>query len=97
MTNMDTDKLPAIVKQFKDGESDVLVYNGLLYRPKDQEIIELCQDKDRNKNVTVILVTEGGDPDVAYRISRCLQDRYERFTCIVAGYCKSAGSPLSLH
>lgn len=93
---MDADKLAAIVKQFQDAGSDVLLYNGPLRRPKDQAVIELCQDKKRNKNVTMILVTEGGDPDVAYRISRCLQDQYDRFTCIVAGYCKSAGSLLAV-
>jgi len=79
-----------------DADSDVLVYNGVLYRPKDQEVIELCEGGDRKRNITLLLVTEGGDPDVAYRISRYLQDQYERFTCIVSGYCKSAGSLLAV-
>jgi hypothetical protein len=37
-------------------------------------------------------VTEGGDADAAYRIARSFQDHYERFICIVPGYCKSAGT-----
>ncbi|MGB8097085.1 MAG: hypothetical protein WCF17_08015, partial [Terracidiphilus sp.] len=40
----------------------------------------------------LILVTEGGDPDAAYRIARCFQSCYEKFTCVVSGYCKSAGT-----
>ena len=94
---MDIDKLlPEIASRFNDADNELLIYNGVIYRPKDQEIIELCESKDRKENVTVLLVTEGGDADAAYRISRCLQDRYERFTCIVSGYCKSAGTLLAV-
>lgn len=93
---MSIDKLPGIASRFNDADNELLIYNGAIYRPKDQEIIELCENKDRKENITVLLVTEGGDPDAAYRISRCLQDRYEQFTCIVSGYCKSAGTLLAV-
>ena len=46
----------------------------------------------RRKNVLLMLVTEGGDADPAYRIARCLQDKYDRFSLYVSGYCKSAGT-----
>jgi hypothetical protein len=43
-----------------------------------------------------VLVSEGGDADAAYRISRCLQDHYDRFFCIVSGWCKSAGTLIAV-
>ena len=43
-----------------------------------------------------ILVTEGGDADACYRIAKCLQESYESFTCVVGGYCKSAGTLMAL-
>ncbi len=42
------------------------------------------------------MVTEGGDADPAYRIARCLQDHYDRFSLFVSGYCKSAGTLVAL-
>lgn len=44
----------------------------------------------------MILVTGGGDPDAAYRIARCLQNHYTKFTVCVSGICKSAGTLLLL-
>ena len=43
-------------------------------------------------------VTEGGDPDAAYRISRCFQFAYPdgKFFCFISGFCKSAGTLLAL-
>ncbi len=43
-----------------------------------------------------MLVTEGGDPDAAYRMSRSLQEHYERFFCVVVGWCKSAGTLITI-
>ncbi len=36
------------------------------------------------------------DADVAYRIARCLQHRYERITAVISGQCKSAGTLLAI-
>ena len=44
----------------------------------------------------LMMVTTGGDPDAAYRIARCLQDKYEKFVFYVSGYCKSAGTIVAL-
>ena len=58
----------------------------------DDAIIQQCSGLARRKNVILLLVTEGGDPDAAFRISRCFQNMYEKFICIVPSYCKSAGT-----
>lgn len=33
--------------------------------------------KKLKKNILLILTTKGGDPDAAYRFSRCLQEAYK--------------------
>ena len=77
-------------------DADVILYNGGIDRWTDRTFIDLCRKRKRRTNVLLILITEGGDPDVAYRISRLLQHVYTRFYCFVSGYCKSAGTLLVL-
>ncbi|MBI4321180.1 MAG: SppA protein [Chloroflexi bacterium] len=77
-------------------EADVLLYNGIIARPYDQEFIELVRKQKAHANVILMLVTEGGDPDAAYRMARALQRDYEKFICYVSGYCKSAGTLLAI-
>jgi membrane-bound ClpP family serine protease len=77
-------------------DTDVILINGTIYRPLDKEVISLCQGRTRRTNVMLILVTEGGDADAAFRIARCLQTSYKRFTLFVTGYCKSAGTLIAL-
>lgn len=55
-------------------------------------MIDLVHRRRRRTGIILVPVTSGGDADAAYRIARCLQDNYERFTVIVSGYCKSAGT-----
>ena len=38
------------------------------------------------------LVTYGGDPHAAFKITRYIQDNYDHFTLFVPGFCKSAGT-----
>lgn len=76
----------------EEGDSDVFLYNSPIGRPFDEEVIASCCSRKRRKNVVVLLITEGGDADAAYRIARAFQDHYEKFTCVVSGYCKSAGT-----
>jgi Serine dehydrogenase proteinase len=73
-------------------DSDVFLYNSDIYRPNDDEVISGCAERNRRPKVVVVLVSEGGDPDAAYRIARCFQTHYEKFTCLIVGYCKSAGA-----
>lgn len=77
-------------------DSDVLLLNGPMTRPLDVRVIDLCASRRRRSHVLLVLVTEGGDADPAYRIARCLQDHYDRFSLFVSGYCKSAGTLVAL-
>ena len=73
-------------------DADVVFFNGSLHRDVDRRLIELCARRRRRKNVFLMLVTHGGDPNVAFRIARCLQVQYSKFTLFVSGLCKSAGT-----
>ena len=74
------------------GNCDVLLFNGPILRPHDVTVAQLCAGRRCRANVLLILVTTGGDAEPAYRIARCLQDAYDRFSFFVTGYCKSAGT-----
>jgi membrane-bound ClpP family serine protease len=86
-------ELQRLAAQVSD-DADVLLYSGTVRAPEDQKVVDLCLSRRRRKNVVLILSTYGGDPHAAYRIARCLQQSYEKFTVIVAGFCKSAGTLL---
>lgn len=76
-------------------DSDVYFFNSGIERPYDQNLIDcIAELPHKRSNIIFVLVTEGGDPDAAYRMARCMQDHYERVTCIVPGFCKSAGTLL---
>jgi len=77
-------------------DADVLLYNGRIDRPFDDTVIDLVRKRRRRTNILLMLSTYGGNPDAAYRIARCLQTHYTKFTVVVAGFCKSAGTLIVL-
>jgi Serine dehydrogenase proteinase len=79
--------------------TDIILYNGGIFRPCDERLITECLTRGadgRRKNVMLILVTGGGDPDAAYRIARCLQNNYQTVSLYVSGICKSAGTLIAV-
>lgn len=80
----------------EEEDCDVAIYNGPIGRPFDTEIIKKCIYRKKRKNLLLILVTSGGNPDSAFRMARYFQEKYERFTVYVTGYCKSAGTLIAL-
>ncbi len=80
----------------QQNDADVFFINGPIYRPVDQDISDQTRLRRTRKNVILVLVTEGGDADAAFRIARTFQERYDSFTVFVTGYCKSAGTLIAL-
>jgi hypothetical protein len=76
--------------------ADILLFNAPIERPSDMRMIRRFESRKCRPNVFMILVTAGGDPDAAYRISRCLQNHYEKVICCVSSVCKSAGTLILL-
>jgi hypothetical protein len=76
--------------------TDTFLYHGALERERDLAFINLVGEKKEGPEVNLILVTAGGDPDAAFKISRYLQTKYDHVTVTVSGLCKSAGTLLAL-
>ena len=77
--------------------TDVLLYNGPIQRGLDSVVIDMCGESFHPRpSALLILVTEGGNADAAFRIARCLQERYGSYSVFVTGWCKSAGTIIAL-
>lgn len=79
-----------------ENDADILLYNGPIDRPFDAKVIDECRKVKRRTNVILILCTYGGDPSAGYRIARCLQRKYTKFTIWIDGACKSAGTLITV-
>ena len=80
----------------READADVLFLNGPIEDPIGLMVMDICKSRQRRENVILLLVTEGGSADAAYRIARCLQCLYQKFILFVSGYCKSAGTLVGL-
>jgi len=79
-------------------DADVLLYNGDIDArwAVDENLIDACGSMGRRTNAVLVLVTYGGNPHVAYRIARCLQQCYRKLTIYIPGICMSAGTLITL-
>lgn len=75
---------------------DVILFNGTIARDHVLDFVNQVFEQKRHANVLLLLVTDGGDPDAAYKMARYLQKRYDRLTVLVSGYCKSAGTLIAI-
>ena len=75
---------------------DVYVYNGPMRNGKDLECIETIFAKKSRDECLLILTTDGGDADAAYKIARYLQEKYKKVSVLISGRCKSAGTLLAI-
>lgn len=72
--------------------SDILLLNGELDFGLDRKVAKLMLSRRRHKSLHLVIVTEGGNADVAFKVGRCLQSLYDNVTAVVPGWCKSAGT-----
>ena len=77
-------------------DADVLLFNGPMGEGENFNFLNLFNTHQGRKNVFLILITRGGDAHFAFRIARCLQRKYEKFTIFISGQCKSAGALLTI-
>lgn len=97
VNQMDAEKIKLdATKLANDTDSDILFYSGPIEKPFDDRLITACCEAKRRTNVLFILCTYGGDPDAGYRIARVLQKKYEKFTILIDGTCKSAGTLITV-
>jgi hypothetical protein len=77
-------------------DKDVYLFNGGVQRARDLECIEHMYEHRGRKTALLVAVTMGGDPDAAYKITRYLQEKYDSFTILISGLCKSAGTLMAI-
>ena len=79
---------------------DVYFYCGAItysgYWELTDQIKKRKKESPLNKGVILCISTRGGNPDAAYRIGRALQHNYEDVSILIAGFCKSAGTLLTI-
>jgi hypothetical protein len=73
-------------------DSDIFLLNAPFQHGVDRAVADIVVKRKRRTNATVVIVSYGGDADVAYRIARLFQNKYAKFTAIISGTCKSAGT-----
>ncbi len=77
-------------------DADVLFFSGGIAYPIARKMMEACEFRRCRRNLLLIMLTWGGDPDAAYKMSHYLQHRYGNFTFLTSGLCKSAGTLVAL-
>lgn len=75
---------------------DILFYNGPIERGADFNFIEFAAQHQNHDDLILIMTTNGGDPDAAYKMGRYIQNVYDGFKLFVPGLCKSAGTLLAI-
>ena len=76
--------------------TDWILYNAGLQRGLDLFFFEMVDTNKQSTEANLILVSNGGDPDAAYKIGRHLQETYNSFRVLLPGLCKSAGTLLAI-
>lgn len=79
----------------KTENMDYFLYNGPIYRGAVLPFMEEISKSKSSDCFTLILTTNGGDPDAAFKMARHIQSLYSSFTVCLAGMCKSAGTLLA--
>ena len=60
----------------KAQQSDVIFFNGPTQRVQADKFLDAILSRRRRENVLLVLVTQGGSAESAYRIARGLQESY---------------------
>lgn len=76
-------------------QADVYVYDGRIEYDEYAQFMKVA-GKPASEQALLILRTQGGNPDVAYKIAQRLLRRHKRFTLFVPANCKSAGTLIAL-
>lgn len=90
------DKAALIALGQKHPDRDFIVVSRAITRSLHADLSSHIRDQQRHKQCTLFLTTFGGDPDAAYRISRCLRHHYEHVRLVIPSLCKSAGTLVAI-
>jgi hypothetical protein len=79
-------------------DADVFAYFGPISEPHDSNFVQQVRANKRKTNALLILQTNGGSADAAYRMVKCLQRCYDKGKTyiFIDGPCKSAGTLMAV-
>ena len=96
MTNGKDARLAIADRIADELNADILFFSGEITPRSWLDLVNVCRPRKRRPNVFLILVTPGGDPDAAFKIGRLLQSKYAKISVFITGWCKSAGTLVTL-
>ena len=78
--------------------ADIFFLAGNLTDEVGHQFVDTCPTLSDAQNCVLFLTTRGGSMDAAYRITRCVKNRYPAgdFMLVVDGLCKSAGTLIAV-
>ena len=79
-----------------DDQKEIIIYSGPLESPYDVDLITRNYCGKHKKHILLLLATNGGDANAAYRIARCFKAHFDLFSVFVHTFCKSAGTLLAV-
>lgn len=74
---------------------DWFFYSGEIRRGSDFDFVKCVsqqQSKSKANHAKIVMCSGGGDPDAAYKMARYLQHKYDSYSVVVSGFCKSAAT-----
>ncbi len=78
-------------------DSDIFIFSHEIFHGSVNYLIqEIKNNFNKRNNISLLLTTNGGEPDAAFRMAKFLKKEYNKFTIFVFGYCKSSGTLLAL-
>src|SRR5439155_3718886 len=91
MTNDEWEKL--LVRISEERDSDYYLFSHAVYEDQADRMIDAIRKvTTKRTNAALVLCTRGGNADSAYQITRTFKRNYKKFTVLVFGNCKSAGT-----
>lgn len=80
----------------KELDGEVVLYNGPIGENGYGKLVSATLNIRERKRLILVLLTNGGSADSAYRMARYAQNFFTDFIVIVPSACKSAGTLLAL-
>lgn len=87
----------AVLECAQEHDCDLILINSAMSPGIEMDVRKLLRERAKLADkVILLLVTEGGLADVAYRCARDLQGSYDSVTICIPGWCKSAGTLMAI-
>jgi hypothetical protein len=78
-------------------DSDIFIFSKSIYEDSVNDLmIKIKNNPNKRNNVSLLLTTDGGSGNAAFRMARFLKKEYDKFIIFVFGRCKSSGTIVAI-